>query len=305
MMVKLKPTTIDLSTMDRDEWLKWRKMGLGGSDAAAALGLSPWKSPYALYLEKRGLIEDDIESERMLWGSLLEPVVADQYLATRDDVIDSLDKLGYQHPEHDFLLASPDRVLTTATDTEILEVKTSDAFAHKTWVQGEVPDQYALQAHHYMLVTGFAVVQFAILVGGNHLETLTMERDETLLGDLLEAEGKFWDCVVNERPPAVDGSESTKEALASHFKVKEGTSVEGGEMLALALAILAEHKSGIKALEEGKILAENRIKAILGENEVGLVDGEAAVTWKEQTRKESVRVIPESTFRVLRPKEIK
>lgn len=77
--MKTQETTIN-ATDNRDGWLKARKRGIGGSDAAAALGMSPWKTQLELYLEKRGeLMAPDIDSEAMLWGRVLEPVIRQQY----------------------------------------------------------------------------------------------------------------------------------------------------------------------------------------------------------------------------------
>jgi putative phage-type endonuclease len=64
---------------ERDEWLEQRRHGIGGSDAAAALGLSPWKTPLSLYLEKTGDARPFRDNESMLWGRVLEPAIRAEY----------------------------------------------------------------------------------------------------------------------------------------------------------------------------------------------------------------------------------
>ena len=70
--------------MPRDEWLELRRQGIGGSDAAAILGLNPWKTPMDVWLEKTGeFTRDDEENEQMYWGTVLEAVVAEEFKAHR------------------------------------------------------------------------------------------------------------------------------------------------------------------------------------------------------------------------------
>jgi putative phage-type endonuclease len=69
---------VDTRTIERAEWLEVRKTGIGGSDAAAAVGLSPYKSPLELWLEKTNrdatLPKPDPQdtTEPVYWGTLLE-----------------------------------------------------------------------------------------------------------------------------------------------------------------------------------------------------------------------------------------
>ena len=72
----------------REDWLKERMAGIGGSDAAAVMGLSKWKTPLDVFLEKRGEIATDfVDSEPMKWGRLLEPVVRQEYAERSGEVV--------------------------------------------------------------------------------------------------------------------------------------------------------------------------------------------------------------------------
>src|SRR3990167_10286820 len=102
-------TTDAITCADRPSWLEARRQGLGASDAPVILGLSPWKTPLALYAEKLGLeIEEPEQTEAMAWGLRLQPVIIAAFqeqnpervaIAKQEFVID-------RSPEHPWMLAS-------------------------------------------------------------------------------------------------------------------------------------------------------------------------------------------------------
>lgn len=80
---------VDTRALDRLAWLEIRRSGLGSSDAAAAVGLNPYKSQLELWMEKTGRTvspastdapqgQDALDSP-LYWGTVLEPLVAEQY----------------------------------------------------------------------------------------------------------------------------------------------------------------------------------------------------------------------------------
>src|SRR5258706_10338197 len=87
--------------------LEQRVRGVGSSEAAAALGLSQWKTAYDLWLEKRGEAEEKESSEEMAMGHLLEPVIAQLYEAQHDAQVAKVTQT-YTHPELHWLMATPD-----------------------------------------------------------------------------------------------------------------------------------------------------------------------------------------------------
>lgn len=146
------------------EQLEMRKSGLGGSDVAVALGLSPWKTQLQLWAEKIGKLEDNAESAAMEWGSRLEDAVATKFAeehANDYELITDCDTV--RHPEYPFLLATPDGYLHSPSEPHsgILEVKTS---AQQPWES--VPEYYLLQAQHYCYVTQRDFFCFAVLFNG-------------------------------------------------------------------------------------------------------------------------------------------
>lgn len=107
---------VDTRTIDRRQWLDVRKGGIGSSDAAAAVGLNPYKSPLELWLEKTGRVEvveqrEDMEAATY-WGTLLEPLVAAAYTAKTGNKVRRLNAV-LQHPSFPYLLANIDREVST------------------------------------------------------------------------------------------------------------------------------------------------------------------------------------------------
>ena len=73
---------ISTENLPYEDWLEYRKQGIGGSDAAVACGISRYKSPVELWLEKTGQLPNQEAGEAAYWGTQLEPFVrADPYQA--------------------------------------------------------------------------------------------------------------------------------------------------------------------------------------------------------------------------------
>jgi|LSQX01.2.fsa_nt_gb putative phage-type endonuclease len=97
--------------MTREEWLETRRGGIGGSDISAIAGMNPWRSPLAVYLDKRGEIEDGPDNERMYWGRQLEDVVARHFAEVNNVKIRRVKRI-LRHRKYDFFIANLDRTIT-------------------------------------------------------------------------------------------------------------------------------------------------------------------------------------------------
>ena len=188
------------------EWLEVRRSGLGGSDVAAALGMSPWKSTLELWEEKAlGKKQPWQESESMAWGKLLEPVIRDEF-ARRTGMKVTPCRSMLQSPQYPWMLASLDGIIDDPQrGIGVLEIKTTSAFRQDDWSEDRCPDAYALQVAHYLAVTGLSYAVVVVLVGGNKLQWLTVNRDEELISSLVGLEQHFWQQVLTQTPPTVDG----------------------------------------------------------------------------------------------------
>ena len=135
---------VNTRNMERSDWLEVRKTGIGGSDAAASVGLCPYKSQLELWLEKTGrdagLEKPDSTdtSEPVYWGTVLEPIVAGAYARKTGRKLRRIHAV-LQHPSHPFMLANVDREIIGAPGVQILECKTAGEHGAKLWRDG-VPD---------------------------------------------------------------------------------------------------------------------------------------------------------------------
>jgi putative phage-type endonuclease len=185
-------------TLHGPQWLDERRKGIGGSDVAAILGLSPWKTAFQVYQDKRGEVGNYEGSAAMDWGKRMEPAIRQWYSDQTGRSVRVPEKIIY-NSEYPFMLASLDGF---TDDGRIVEIKT--ARSGKGWGEpgtAEIPDCYALQVQHYMLVTGMWVADVAVSIGGGSPELYTVEADRELFNLLIEAEAAFWERVQSGNPP--------------------------------------------------------------------------------------------------------
>jgi putative phage-type endonuclease len=278
----LQPIVLAKTTdMPREEWLALRRKGIGSSDAAAVAGLNPYCSPLDVWLDKTGQLVNDEDNERMKRGRQLEPVIASMF-AEETGLKIRRRRAILQCPEAPYALANLDYAI--AGEPAILEIKnTSDRMAEE-WEDGHAPEMYLIQAHHQLLVTGAQWAYLCALIGGNKLRWVKVERDKNILAHLTEIEGRFWGWVQDGTPPPVEGGTVTSQALAALYPKTDGGSVDlPGEAVDL-LDCLQEAKEDEKNAKDLRVLYENRLKALLGNNEFGLIDGKPRVKWSTVKR---------------------
>ena len=206
---------VDTRTLDRQQWLSVRQGGIGSSDAAAAVGLCPYKSQLELWMEKTGRtpVEDappGMDDPRY-WGTLLEPYVAVAYSQQTDRKVRKVNAV-LQHPTFPYMLANIDREVVGCPDVQILECKTAGEWGSKLWRDG-VPEYIQLQVQHQLAVTNQQAADVAVLLCGQRLEIHRIERDEEVIARLMVLEARFWQFVTTDTAPPADGSESAGKAL--------------------------------------------------------------------------------------------
>ena len=273
---------VSTAGMSREDWLRYRKEGLGGSDASAVLGVSKYKSALRCWLEKTDQApgDDGDQSEPAFWGTTLEAVIAKVYADRNPGVKVRNVNFMLQHPDHPWMLANLDRLLIYPDGTKaILEVKTAGAWLAGEWKDDEVPIAYMAQAAHYMAVTGLDKVIFVCLIGGQRLEIREFVRDPELEATLIEREAEFWGMVERGEMPAVDGSEDAADCLDFMYSNKLAVTVDLPQEAMGWIEMFEEAKAAEKAAKEKKDLASNNLKALLQANEVGFC-GEYQLSWK-------------------------
>lgn len=274
--------------LSEEEWLEYRRRGIGGSDIGAICGVNPWKSPMSVYLDKIGDLPPVTENEAMHFGKKLEQLVADEYKERTGHRIERRNFM-YQHPEKPWALANVDRVIyDRERGPGVLEVKTASEYSKSDWASGIVPEQYQLQLQWYLWIMGYEWGAFAVLVGGNKFYSYEMERNETIISYMVDIAERFWYGVQHRIPPAFDGSTDSDRVLKALYP----SSVDNEIDLTASAADLLEQYEKAKAektyWESVMNNAENQIKGLMQDAERARV-GDRLVTWKSQTR-ESVDV---------------
>jgi len=276
------------ASIPEDQWHALRKTGLGGSDIAALLGMNRYTSPRELYYDKRGELPDLPRSEFLeraaKWGHLHEPLIAAEF-ARKHGV--RTRRIGLiRHADDAWRLANLDRQVHGCPDGPCgLEIKNRSAWKASEWgVSGDpegVPDIEALQTHHYLGVTGYRHFHVGVLINGNDDRYYRVERDEELIADVVAMAAAFWKRIKDGDPPPLDGSDAVTELLAHLWPAAEGTEIalapgEAADLLATRAGLKAE----IAALELRLAEAENQMKAMLGDAEAAVRDGEPVFTWR-------------------------
>lgn len=250
----------------REQWLADRRQGIGGSDLAAVLGLSKWKTPYDVWADKTGR-HTEPENDDMRRGRLLEPVIRAMY-EERHGV--TLTDPGHMQATEPLIMGTPDAM----DGDRVVEFKSTRWYVHKRW-QGEPPVDYWAQMQHYMYLTGAREAVLVVLVDGADYHEYPVAYDEAWTRDAIRRAVQWWEAyVVTDTPPP--SIEPVPEPVT-------------GETATVDSAIRDTIKDllDIRDLEDRIKDQREQLEAVVKDYMKGattLVDGERAVaTWKEVT----------------------
>lgn len=267
--------------MPRDEWLELRRKGIGGSDAAAIVGLDRWRSAFDVYADKVGLKQEEPDNEAMRQGRDLEGYVASRFAEVTGKKVRRRNAI-LQHPEYPHIIANIDRWVVG--ENAGLECKTTSVLNRAKFSQGEFPPSYYVQCMHYMAVTGAERWYLAVLVLNKAFHVFTIERDEAEIAALVQAEKHFWEeHVLKQIPPAPDGSESTSEIIKQLFpEARESAEIAlfGYEY---KIQQYLELDAKVKVFESERDKLKQEIQLAMADAEIGRAQG-YIVEWKNQTR---------------------
>lgn len=274
---------VSTKNMSRAEWLSVRGNGIGSSDAAVAVGISPYKSPLELWLEKTGrqAAPDLSANDAVFWGTTLEHIIATVYAERTGAKVRKVNAV-LQHPEYLFMLANLDRLVLHPTDgSGILEVKTAGHHSAQFWEEG-VPDSYQCQVLHQLAVTGKQWCDVAVLIGGQDFRIYRVNRDDDKISDLILREEKFWQCVVQDIQPAVDGSESSGRALVSMFPSDKGEVLDCNEDTGMnkLFSDYWSYRQQRETAEDQEELLKQQLQERLGFAS-GAVLSDARISWRK------------------------
>lgn len=202
--------------MDKIEWLRYRKRGIGGSDAGAICGMNPYRTAMDVYLDKTSDNIEEIDNEAMLQGRDFEDYVARRFMEAAGKKVRKANVMFYDEA-NPFMLADVDRLVVG--EKAGLECKTASPFMAKHWEDGKMPVSYQLQCYHYMSVCNADAWYLAVLIYGREFKYYRLERDEAVISDLIRIEEDFWNNHVLARTlPEPDGSKAGDKVIAEYFK---------------------------------------------------------------------------------------
>ena len=267
------------STANHEEWLALRHKYIGGSDAAAVVGMNAWVSPYTLWAEKTGRLpgfEGNLATEV---GTYLEEFVAQKFAQETGKRVRKSNQSWF-NDQYPWAIANIDREIVG--EDAGLEIKTTSELNLKKFKGGEYPANYYVQIVHYLAVTGKQRWYLAVLIGNREFKWFTIERDEDEINALMDAEREFKLCVDNDTPPIADGSSSTADTLTTLYPNSTDDAIGIGTF-ENDLDDYFRLKEQLEKITETIDGIANRIKAHLQECERG--EGEKyKVSWKTQTR---------------------
>jgi putative phage-type endonuclease len=261
------------------EQLAARKNGIGGSDAAAACGQDPWKTPTELWVDKTDPDYSTPENAAMRFGTLTEPVVRQLYAdATGRTVVTPTEMVRCAIP---WMFAHLDGI---ANGTRNVQCKTSRT--NIGWGEpgtDEIPAHYLFQVQHEMLVGRLEVTDIPVLFGNFEFAVYEVPADREFQDLLIEREREFWRLVETRTPPEI---RTGRDALLRWPRSRAMTVTASPRDLALVQHIAAI-RAQIALLDTEREYAEGCVKASIGEAEAIACGGKTLATWKSVKPRES------------------
>ena len=207
---------ISTLNMEKSEWLKYRKQGIGGSDAGAVCGFNPYRTALQVYQDKTTDETEEIDNEAMRQGREFEDYVARRFAEATGKKVRRANAMFYDEA-NPFMLADVDRLVVG--ENAGLECKTASPYMEDKWKDGRIPLSYQIQCCHYMSVCNAKAWYIAVLIYGRDFKFYRLERDEKMLADLVKIEKDFWENHVLKRIlPSPDGSKLADSVIAEYFK---------------------------------------------------------------------------------------
>lgn len=275
--------------MDRQAFLEKRQKGIGSSDVAAILGLSPWKTALDVYLDKVTEVVSEPMAPALEWGIRLEPAIAAAVADTTGWKVSKQETLT--HAERPYLIASIDRVNQFGEPIEIKSASRADGWGEAE--TADIPEQYWVQVQHQLEVihsnyreSGPEVAWVFVLIGHHDFRRYRVPRDPTYLANFGDLLSDFWQCVEGGFPPEPDWSHATTiDAIQRLHRPIAGEVKQFGED---EDDLAREYDQATEQIKEANLRrdeAKARLLMALGSAEVGELPDGRMVTQKIIKRK--------------------
>ena len=199
------------------EWLADRRGAVGGSDIAAIMGKSPYKSAVTLWAQRCNYIDEDATNSAMLIGTILEPAIIELYKYHNPELTVHTPAHTWAMNSDDRLRANPDGFIENAFgDTSILEIK----YSRQHWK--ELPENYRYQVIWYQTVTGLHNPATLAAITADGYQEFTIEFDKQLSDKMKLSAIDFLGLVEHEIMPNWDGAANTYETIrALHPEIRD------------------------------------------------------------------------------------
>lgn len=258
------------------EWHELRQTGIGGSDVAGILGVSPWNSPYKVWAVKTGKIDDSFTpSEAAEWGNRLEAVVLDKFEESHPELKVHRNVGTWANTNRPWQLANPDALYETKDGKfGIIEIKTSRY--EDDWQNNQPPLHYQTQVHWYDSTFGFnQPIYVAALFSGSKYVEYVVEPDQFAQDTYLAEVEKFREFILEDRKPDFDGSLATYETVRTiHPEIEPDSDLELGDLGMHYIIACNDFAKAESHLNEMK----SRVLDAMGNAKRGLVNDEVIVT---------------------------
>lgn len=266
--------------LDKESWLRYRKNGIGGSDAGAVCGLNPYRTAIQVYYDKTSEEIEETDNEAMRQGRELEEYVARRFCEASGKKVRRANAIFYDE-KNPFMIADVDRMIVG--ENAGLECKTVSPYMADQWSDGKIPLYYQIQCYHYMVVYKADAWYIAVLIYGREFKYYRIERDDEVIENLIRIEKEFWNNHVLPRVmPDPDGSKTADIVIAERFKdAQSNTILLSGfdERLRRRQELLTvmEH------MEKEKRQIDQELKLYLGDAETA-ENEHYRVSWKNVSR---------------------
>lgn len=266
--------------LDKKSWLRYRKRGIGGSDAGAVCGLNPYHTAIQVYYDKTSDEIEEIDNEAMRQGREFEDYVAGRFCEASGKKVRRANAMYYDE-KNPFMLADVDRMVVG--ENAGLECKTASPYMAEKWEDGKIPLSYQIQCHHYMSVCNTDAWYIAVLIYGKEFKYYRIERDEQVIADLIRIEKEFWrEHVMKRVMPDPDGSKTADAAIAERFKISRDITIPLSGFDA-RLKRREELLSVMGHMEAEKRQIDQELKLYLGDAEMA-ENEHYRVSWKNVSR---------------------
>ena len=268
---------ISVNGLGRKEWLLKRKQGITGTDAAAILGMSPYRSAFSVYQDKLTDMIDESDNEAMRQGRDLEEYVAQRFMEETGLKVRRANAI-YYNEQYPILMADFDRLIVN--EKAGLECKTVSPYSSEKWADGKIPIHYQIQCQHYLAVSGFDVWYIAALIYGSKFIIRKIERDEELIKNLVACEVHYWNYnILGRHVPNPDGSDDYSDMLCRKY-----FNTNKSEIQLFGMEEELKRRDEIKKLqdklEKERKIIEQKIQLQLGESgATHAVAGDYRIGW--------------------------